>query len=180
MNNALNLRIYDCWLHLVFLQLSILTDNIGNQIPAINNRNNFNNNVHHNNNNNNPPLTPSSPTPHQTMIYSHVQQRFGSSNSQPYQNRATASTTGQPDPVNMNGRKNNNNNNSSNGLRLFEKLTSAIYAPDGKTQCLGSLAGGKKKDVTSGTLYNLLAACLDSMPDGKCFSVYLFTDALHF
>lgn len=56
------------------------------------------------------------------------------------------------------------------GMRLFEKLTSVIYAaPDAKSStCLGGLVGGRRRDVTSGTLYNLLAACLDSMPDGEC------------
>lgn len=57
--------------------------------------------------------------------------------------------------------------NGGNGIRLFEKLSSVIYSPDSKsTNCLGSLVAGKKRDITSGTLYNLLATCLDSMPDG--------------
>ncbi|XP_068228499.1 serine/threonine-protein kinase PLK2-like [Palaemon carinicauda] len=46
---------------------------------------------------------------------------------------------------------------------LRQKLSSVICTTDNKASA-GNLVG-KKRDITSGTLYNLLAACLDNMPD---------------
>ena len=160
--------------------MCILTDTMSNQIPAINSRNNNTN----------------SQTPHQaTQPSSHVQQRFSQNNknnnnnnnqSQQQPNRLSNGTNSHPNSTSRSSQvpqsttvtlaKDTNNrrkdNIGSNGLRLFEKLTSVIYTPESKNMnCLGSLVGGRKKDVTSGTLYNLLAACLDSMPDGECLSM---------
>ena len=49
---------------------------------------------------------------------------------------------------------------------LRQKLSSVICTTDNKAST-GTVVTAKKRDVTSGTLYNLLAACLDNMPDGK-------------
>ena len=46
---------------------------------------------------------------------------------------------------------------------LRQKLSSVICATESKTTNLTN----KKREVTSGTLYNLLASALDNMPDGK-------------
>lgn len=46
---------------------------------------------------------------------------------------------------------------------LRQKLSSVICTNDNKAS--GGNIAGKKKDITSGTLYNLLATCLDNMPD---------------
>ncbi|XP_064114868.1 serine/threonine-protein kinase PLK1-like isoform X1 [Macrobrachium nipponense] len=46
---------------------------------------------------------------------------------------------------------------------LRQKLSSVICTTDNKASA-GNLVG-KKRDITSGTLYNLLATCLDIMPD---------------
>ncbi|KAK4317164.1 hypothetical protein Pmani_011744 [Petrolisthes manimaculis] len=46
---------------------------------------------------------------------------------------------------------------------LRQKLSSVICTTDNKAS--GGNVISKKRDITSGTLYNLLAACLDNMPD---------------
>ncbi|CAL4122258.1 unnamed protein product, partial [Meganyctiphanes norvegica] len=46
---------------------------------------------------------------------------------------------------------------------LRQKLSSVICTNDNKAS--GGNIVGKKKDISSGTLYNLLATCLDNMPD---------------
>ncbi|MPD00625.1 hypothetical protein E2C01_096110 [Portunus trituberculatus] len=48
---------------------------------------------------------------------------------------------------------------------LRQKLSSVICTTDNKAST-GTVVTAKKRDVTSGTLYNLLASCLDNMPDG--------------
>ncbi|XP_045117846.1 serine/threonine-protein kinase PLK1-like isoform X2 [Portunus trituberculatus] len=47
---------------------------------------------------------------------------------------------------------------------LRQKLSSVICTTDNKAST-GTVVTAKKRDVTSGTLYNLLASCLDNMPD---------------
>ncbi|KAF2356165.1 POLO box domain [Trinorchestia longiramus] len=132
-------------------KISILTDNLGHQIPAIN-RNEMNEALS---------SPPSPPTLHPQQRYpcSTLPNQMTSRSTQQIPASTTISNLSK-DP------RRKDSNGVSNGIRLFEKLTSVIYAPDSNTNCLGSLVAGKKRDVTSGTLYNLLAACLDSMPDG--------------
>ncbi|KAB7494327.1 Serine/threonine-protein kinase PLK1 [Armadillidium nasatum] len=48
---------------------------------------------------------------------------------------------------------------------LRQKLSSVICATDNNKINATALAC-KKREITSGTMYNLLAACLDNMPDG--------------
>ena len=138
-------------------QISILTDNLGNQIPAVaNNRNSINNNI-------NSPPSPKS----QHLHFNHSQ----------YQNNPASPNQAQiPQSTAITQAKDPNNRRKdtigANGLRLFEKLTSVIYTDGKNTNCLGGLVGGKKREVTSATLYNLLAACLDSMPDCEYFQCF--------
>ncbi|XP_018018894.1 serine/threonine-protein kinase PLK1 [Hyalella azteca] len=134
-------------------KISILTDNLGHQIPEMNHRNEILNEGI-----SSPPSPPSL----------HPQQRYISTlpnqvNQRPSHQMASPTTISH---LSKDVRR-KDSNGGNNGNRLFEKLTSVIYATDGKnTNCLGSLVTGRKREVTSGTLYNLLASCLDSMPDG--------------
>lgn len=72
-------------------------------------------------------------------------------------------------PAIIPGSKEDNRKKESGGTLsscLRQKLSSVICATDNKGSASTAVAA-KKRDVTSGTLYNLLAACLDNMPDGQ-------------
>lgn len=72
-------------------------------------------------------------------------------------------------PATTPGPKEENRKKESGGTLsscLRQKLSSVICATDNKGSASTAVAA-KKRDVTSGTLYNLLAACLDNMPDGQ-------------
>ncbi|KAG7165484.1 serine/threonine-protein kinase PLK2-like [Homarus americanus] len=68
-------------------------------------------------------------------------------------------------PTTGNSKEENRKKDSGGTLSscLRQKLSSVICTTDNKAST-GNLVG-KKRDITSGTLYNLLAACLDNMPD---------------
>lgn len=68
-------------------------------------------------------------------------------------------------PITGNSKEENRKKDSGGTLSscLRQKLSSVICTTDNKASS-GNVVG-KKRDITSGTLYNLLAACLDNMPD---------------
>lgn len=68
-------------------------------------------------------------------------------------------------PTTGNSKEENRKKDSGGTLSscLRQKLSSVICTTDNKASTGNPV--GKKRDITSGTLYNLLAACLDNMPD---------------